>query len=173
MINPNKIRPLKIYKVECFLPTLETDKKHGSVITMLSPSYEASKFLMNNPMFVNKKRFESYYLDRDVSFLIGSTKIEEIEESYINEMKRSELPDSAFGIPESRKYPLETEKHVRSAIKLFGHCPDGKRKELAKRIARKAKEYGIEIPQTTQVYKCLHEDDESIITESDDFIIET
>ena len=169
MLMPNNLKLMKIYKTECYLPSLDNDKKHGSVITMLSPSYEASKFLMNHPLFVNKKRFESYYLDRDVSFLIGSTKIEEVEESYINEMKRSELPDSAFGLPEVRKYPLETEKHVRSAIRLFGHCPDSKKKELAKRISRKAKEYGVEIPETTQVYKYLHED---VIFEDADFIIE-
>ena len=33
------------------------------------------------------------------------------------EMKRSQLPDSVFGVPEQRKYPLDSEKHVRSAIK--------------------------------------------------------
>ena len=73
------------------------------------------------------------------------------------EVKRSELPDSAFGLPEDRKYPLDTEQHVRSAIRLFGHCPDAKKKALAKRISRKAAQYNIEVPETTQVYKYAHE----------------
>ena len=170
MLMPEKLKSLKIYRTECYLPTLEDNKKKGSAITLLSPSYEASKFLMNHPLFVNRRRFESYYLDRDVSFLIGNTKIEEVEESYINEMKRSELPDSAFGLKSQRKYPLDTAQHVNSAIRLFGHCPESQKKELAKRISRKAKEYGIKIPETTQVYKYLHED---VIVEDYEFEIET
>ena len=154
----NNLKPFKIYQCQTYLPYLESDKKKGSSITLLSPNYEASKFLMNHPLFVNNKRFESYYIDRDVSFLIGNKKIEEVDEAYIvNEGKRSDLPDSSFGIPEDRKFPLDTEKHVRSAIRLFGHAEESKKKSLAKKIANKAKEYNIEIPETTQVYKYLHE----------------
>ena len=72
-------------------------------------------------------------------------------------IKRSELPDSAFGIPEDRKFPLDTEKHVRSAIHLFGHAEESKKKNLAHRIASAAKKYGITIPETTQCYKYLNE----------------
>lgn len=75
----------------------------------------------------------------------------------INETKRSELPDSAFGIPEDRKYPLDTKKHVMSAIKLFGHAEESKKKALAKRIRTAANKYDIRIPETTQVYKTLNE----------------
>lgn len=77
---------------------------------------------------------------------------------FIDETKRSDLPDSEFGIPEDRKFPLDTAEHVHSAIKLFGHAEESKRKSLAKRIASKAKSYGIEIPESTQVYKYLKED---------------
>lgn len=79
------------------------------------------------------------------------------------ETKRSELPDSAFGIPEDRKFELDTEKHVRSAIRLFGHAEESKKKDLAKRIKIAADKYGVEIKPTTQVYKYLNE---SYITES-------
>ena len=77
--------------------------------------------------------------------------------AYTEEIKRSELPTSAFGIPEQRKYPLDSEKHVRSAIRLFGHAPEDKKKILAKRIIAKAKKYNIQVPETTQVYKYAHE----------------
>ena len=76
---------------------------------------------------------------------------------FINETKRSELPDSEFGIPEDRKFPLDTKEHVQSAIKLFGHAEESKKKSLAKKIASKAKKYDIEIPENTQVYKYLNE----------------
>ena len=81
---------------------------------------------------------------------------------YMNETKRSNLPDSEFGIPEERKFPLDSEEHVRSAIKLFGHADESKKKQLANKISSKAKQYGIEIPETTQVYKYLKEDVEEI-----------
>lgn len=73
------------------------------------------------------------------------------------QLKRSELPDSAFGIPEDRKFPLDTEKHIRSAIKLFGHAEENKKKSLAKRIKAAADKYSIEIPETTKVYQYLNE----------------
>lgn len=79
-------------------------------------------------------------------------------ENNISEGWRADLPDSAFGLPEDRKFPLDTEKRVRSAIKLFGHCSEEKKPKLAKKIARIAKKYNIEIPETSQVYKYLHED---------------
>ena len=82
---------------------------------------------------------------------------------FINEEKRSELPDSEFGIESKRKFPLNTAEHVRSAIKLFGHAEEADKKHLAKRIMSKAKEYNIEVPETTQVYKYYKE---SCISES-------
>ena len=76
---------------------------------------------------------------------------------FIDETKRSDLPDSEFGIPEDRKFPLDTAEHVHSAIKLFGHAEEVDKKHLAKRIMSKAKEYNIEVPETTQVYKYYKE----------------
>ena len=75
---------------------------------------------------------------------------------FFNEIKRSEIID--FGIPEDKKFPLDSIEHVKSAIKLFGHAEESKKKSLAQRIAAKAKEYNIEIPETTQVYKYLKEE---------------
>ena len=91
---------------------------------------------------------------------------------FIDETKRSDLPDSEFGIPEDRKFPLDTEEHVHSAIKLFGHAEESKRKSLAKRIASKAKSYGIEIPETSQVYKYLHENSNMTADQVDAFYTE-
>ena len=84
----------------------------------------------------------------------------------LSETKRSELPDKAFGIPEDRKYPLDTEQHVKSAIKLFGHAEESKKKKLAQNIRSAAKKYDITIPENTQCYKYLNEGSiESIIPE--------
>ena len=76
-------------------------------------------------------------------------------ESVLYETKRSNLPNNKFGIPEERKFPLDTEQHVKSAIKLFGHAEEQKKKSLALRIKKAADEYNIKIPETTQVYKYI------------------
>ena len=82
---------------------------------------------------------------------------DKVKNGKYNEGWRADLPDSSFGIPEDRKFPLDTEGRVKSAIHLFGHAPEGKKKSLARRISRAANRYGIKIPETTQVYKYLHE----------------
>lgn len=87
-----------------------------------------------------------------------SAEYRDIEDLDINlEISRANLKDNQFGIPEDRKYPLDSKKHVMSAIKLFGHAEESKKKALAKRIKTAAKKYDITIPETTQVYKYLSE----------------
>ena len=110
----------------------------------------------------NNVEFKACYLPGDLFIYI------ELKDIPINESTRSELKDSQFGIPEDRKFPLDTKEHVKSAIKLFGHAEESKKKELANRIKRAADKYDIEIPESTQCYKYLHEssNDTIIMTES-------
>ena len=61
-----------------------------------------------------------------------------------NGKKRSELPDSVFGIPQERKYPMPDEKHTRSAIKLFNHVDPKYEEQLAKAVIKNMKRYGID-----------------------------
>ena len=61
-----------------------------------------------------------------------------------NGKKRSELPDSVFGIPQERKYPMPDEKHTRSAIKLFNHVESKYEEQLAKAVIKNMKKYGID-----------------------------
>ena len=61
-----------------------------------------------------------------------------------NGMKRSELPDSVFGIPQERKYPMPDEKHTRSAIKLFNHVEPKYEEQLAKAVIKNMKKYNID-----------------------------
>ena len=80
-----------------------------------------------------------------------------VQEKWEGKTPRSKLPTSAFGIPDQRKFPLDNEKHVRSAIKLFGHASTDKKKSLAHRIRSAAKKYNIDIADNTQVHKYLSE----------------
>lgn len=67
MIFIDQMKNLKIYKTPMFLPTLEKDKKRKSLIFLMTPNYNSSKKLLDFPLFVNKLRFSSYFIDKDVS----------------------------------------------------------------------------------------------------------
>ena len=80
------------------------------------------------------------------------------ESMYIDELSRSELPDDVFGIPEERKYPLDTKKHVISAVRLFGHCEPKYQKELADNIFKAMDKYHISkdmIGKKSKLYRYL------------------
>lgn len=153
MILIDKMKDFKIYRTPTFLPTKMENKKKKCAVLLFTPNYESSKKLMTHPLFVNKKRYESYWMQRDVSYLVSSKGIidtevdeEEVEESYLVEMssaERNKLPDSAFGIPDKRKYPLDSEKHVRSAIKFFNYVDKADEELLAKNIIKAMNKYNI------------------------------
>lgn len=67
-----------------------------------------------------------------------------MEDILSESVKRSELPDNVFGIPEERKYPMTDEKSTRSAMKLFNHCEKKYEEELAKHIIKNIKKYHID-----------------------------
>ena len=154
MIFIDKMKNFKIYRTKTFLPTIKGNKKKNSAILMMTPNFDSSKRLMNNDMFVNSKRYESYYIEKDISFYINSKVIEEVDESAIIkeqteldvclETKRSELKDSDFGVPSKRKFPLDTEDHTRSAVKFFNYVDPEDEEELAKRLISALNKYDID-----------------------------
>lgn len=81
MIFIDKMKYLKIYKTPMFLPTLEDNKKKGSAVLLLTPDYNSSKRLMNNPLFINRLRFESYYMEKNVAYYINDKNIKEVNEA--------------------------------------------------------------------------------------------
>ena len=183
MIFIDKMKNLKIYKTQLILPTLQNDKKKGSLILMLTPNYNASKRLMTSDLFVNKLRYSSYYIEKDLSYYINDKEIkaveidpDELQENFkyqaITEMtaeERNKLPDSAFGIPSKRKYPLDTEAHVRSAIRFFNYCDKEDEETLAKNIIKAMKKFDITDIKVSdknrfyKYYKAMNEDYEYIV----------
>ena len=159
MIFIDEIKNLKIYKTPVFLPTLEHDKKKGSAILLLSPNYESSKKILNYPLFINRGRFVSYYMERNVAYYINDKNIKNVDESSVEFTKefqsydqllemtaaeRNKLPDSAFGIPSKRKYPLDTPARVKSAIRFFNYCDKEDEEELARNIIKAIKKFKME-----------------------------
>lgn len=63
--------------------------------------------------------------------------------------ERRELPDSMFGLPERREYPMPDAAHVRAAESYFRYCPEELKPKLASAILRFANEYGVDVESST------------------------
>lgn len=59
--------------------------------------------------------------------------------------RRKELPDSAFGLPQRREYPLTDAAHVRTAEAYFRYCPEELKPQLARAIMQRAAQFGVDV----------------------------
>jgi len=73
----------------------------------------------------------------------------------LTKKQRDNIPNSEFGLPRLRKFPIHDKKHLLMAIKMFHHCPVEYRPELARNIARKAKKFNVKIGRDSLVAKYL------------------
>ena len=59
--------------------------------------------------------------------------------------ERKTLPDSMYGLPERREYPMPDAAHVRAAEAYFRYCPEELKPKLARAILRFAAKYGVDV----------------------------
>lgn len=75
-----------------------------------------------------------------------SAVVDYYNETALKSKQRNALPDSEFGLPRLRAYPLNDRAHVRQAVRMFGHCKDPEdRKILAGNIFKAAKKHDVEL----------------------------
>lgn len=60
----------KLYRKKIFLPSDTKNRRKNSAIFLMTPDYASSVKAMNNPYFLNNRRFESYYIEKDISFIL-------------------------------------------------------------------------------------------------------
>jgi hypothetical protein len=72
MIFLDNLKSLRLYKKKVTLPINLNDKKKGSAIFLLSPSYQSSINFINNSEFFDTRFYNSYFLEKDISFIINS-----------------------------------------------------------------------------------------------------
>ena len=63
--------------------------------------------------------------------------------------ERRELPDSVYGLPERREYPMPDAAHVRAAEDYFRYCPEDLRPQLARAILARANKFGVDVKSPT------------------------
>lgn len=151
MVVIDDLKNLTLYKKQFFLPIDENDKKKNSAIMLLTPNYQSSIKAMDMPYMINRRYFESYYLEKNIYRYINSKGTLEkpvteeflfgINEADLSAKDRNKLPESDFGLPEKRKYPMPDKEHVLLAIKFFKHVDKEDEKELANNIIKKMKEF--------------------------------
>lgn len=76
----------------------------------------------------------------------------------LSSSERAKIPRDKFGIPDTRSYPLDTKKHVHSAIVLFGKADKKYQSELAERIFKAMEEFEMSkdiIGVKSQLYQYL------------------
>ena len=67
----------------------------------------------------------------------------------LSSRQRNSLPDSIFGLPARREYPMPAAAHVRAAEAYFRFCPDSLKPKLARAILSRAAQYGVDIKSPT------------------------
>lgn len=97
MITIEEMKNLILYKKPFFAPFVDKDNKHGSLIYLLANSSLSSMRLMNNPLMINRKYFESYYIEKDITYYINSEgyliEADDIPYNVISESKKEYLND--------------------------------------------------------------------------------
>ena len=144
--------------LECWNRSKELDQ---DFVSLVSESVSLGDMFNESPIDAKtdamRKRFRKVNKELETWGFIGEAATNpftsdnpevEDEKDILNEDKlrakqRNRLHDKTFGLPEERKYPLNDEGHVRQAIRMFGHCEEGKRKELARNIKKAMNKFGI------------------------------
>ncbi|MDE5750602.1 MAG: hypothetical protein K2H87_07530 [Duncaniella sp.] len=67
----------------------------------------------------------------------------------LTDEERKELPDSVYGLPDRREYPMPDAAHVRAAEAYFRYCPEDLKPRLARAILAKAREFGVDVQSPT------------------------
>lgn len=142
-----------------------------------SDDLEKPNRLGNNPQMAQIANYKSVFMKEmcetlDTMIYKLKTKEESVQEDtekmkikhylYLIESltssERSKIPEDKFGIPDTRSYPLDTEKHVRSAVVLFGRADKKYQPQLAERIFKAMEEFNIStdmIGEKSQLYQFL------------------
>ena len=113
-------------------------KKHGCYqLYVAKDNKVAIKMYKTAGFKIIKDRFDGQY------WLMRLSYPKNITESTLSSKDRNSLPNSTFGIPSQRKFPLNDKAHVLAAIRMFNRVDREHEKELAHNIIKAMDKYGI------------------------------
>ena len=131
MILMDEMIPMKLYssKQKAYLPFNPTNKRKGSLVTLLTRDIDDSIDLMKMPFFNNPSYYTSYYLDRNVKRYLsndGNIQIEGeeedpnvIEEAVMRKIDRNSPTITCYGNANDKRL---LKKDSISLKKLVAYC---------------------------------------------------
>ena len=87
MVSLDDVKDLVLYNRPFFLPIMDKDKTKGSAIMLLTPNYQSSINCMKLPYTINRRYFQSYYIEKSVQRYINNEQVYSIEDrgEYLHE----------------------------------------------------------------------------------------
>ena len=85
MVSLDDMKDLVLYKRPFFLPIDPKNKKQNSAIMLMTPNFKSSINAMKAPYTINRRYFESYYIEKSVYRYINATNENLIEPEYKGE----------------------------------------------------------------------------------------
>ena len=104
MITIEEMKNCILYKKPFYAPFNDKDKKKGSLIYLLTNSFNSSLELMNNKFMMNNKYFHSYYVEKDITYYINN-------EGYL--IEADNIPYNVF-TESGRQYLNDTSRYVQA-----------------------------------------------------------
>jgi hypothetical protein len=128
-------------------PAEQTTLLHN--LTIAASRYNIADAYMNLPTITATPDWFTQVFKKEFTRMVASLEEEETEEAApIKGEERNALPDSAFGVPGKRKFPLDTCNRVRNAMARFNQAKgltSSEKATLRRKIVARAKACSIEI----------------------------
>jgi len=134
MIFLDELNYMMLYKKKFHLPINEKDKRKGSAIFLLTPNFESSIKIINNPLLVNNRYFESYYIEKSVTYYITSEGyvIDVSDASFKNVLNENRLiTNTELILSEASDEVLNDPKRYVRSLKLKMNRPKYKLNQLS------------------------------------------
>lgn len=65
-----------------------------------------------------------------------------------------------YGLPQLKKYPVDTKENIQKCVKYFHHCPENLREELANNVYKASLREGVEIDGNSDLFRYVNFDEE-------------
>lgn len=104
MIFLNELKDKIVYKRPFYLPINYDDKKNGSLTFLLTPNYNSTVNLLNNPL-IGHRYYYSYFIEKNIVYYINQEGfLEEDEREYIQESVKDYIIKKKYKITEKLFY---------------------------------------------------------------------
>lgn len=124
MVSLDDVKDLVLYNRPFFLPIMDKDKTKGSAIMLLTPNYQSSINCMKLPYTINRRYFQSYYIEKSVQRYINNEQVYSIEDrgKYLHEFNgifENNIQENTLEFPsveEVEKNALNESKDIDDSI---------------------------------------------------------